>query len=165
MNAKPVGATGNGGGAAEDYILIRDEKVAGTAGGTFTAGFWHTRQLTTKVRDAGGHASLASSQITLAAGAYKVKARAPAYIVSLHKIKLRNITDGTDLVIGSNAYAAPAGSDSGESFLEGHFTLAAPKILELQHRCQITGNSTGFGNACNLGVIEVYATIEFWKET
>ena len=165
MIAESVGSTGDGGdGAAEDYILIRDEKTSGSIGGTFTAGAWQTRDLNTIVADIGSHVSLASNQITLAAGTYKVKVHAPAFKVVRHKTKLRNITDGSDIVIGSSSYNSNTDLVSGDSTLEGRFTIDDSKVIELQHRCSTTGSSTGFGVASNFGVIEVYAVIEFWKE-
>ena len=39
-----------------------------------------------------------------------------------------------------------------------------PKTFSLQHYCQITRTTDGFGRASSLGVIEVYSQIEFWKE-
>jgi hypothetical protein len=165
MNAESVGATGDGGGGvAEDYILIRDEKPSGTVGGTFTQAIWQTRDLTVEVTDTGGHASLSSNQITLASGTYKVKAYGVALGVNFHKLKLYNVTDAVDIVIGSSEFASPAASINNHSFLEGEFTIADTKVLELQHRC-ITGKvSTGFGQPASFGVIEVYAAVEFWRK-
>lgn len=163
MNAKPVGATGNGGGGAgEDYILIRDEKANNVDGGTFTSGAWRTRDLNTIIANIGSHASLATNQITLAAGTYKVRARCPAFASNWHKCKLWNVTDAVNIFIGSNQFN-PASTQI-PSFIEGRFTIAAPKVLELQHRCTATLANVGFGIASNFSVIEVYSCIEFWKE-
>lgn len=156
-------ATGGSGGA-DDYILIRDEKANGTPGGSFTAGAWQTRNLNAKVSDVGGHASLASNQITLVAGTYKVEAYAPAFRVGRHKIKIRNITDGTDLVIGQSSHCQASNVVFSNAPLEGRFILAAPKIIELQHRCGLTFATQGFGVESSFGVIEVYSVIELWKE-
>lgn len=165
MNSKPVGSTGNGGGGgAEDYILIRDEKANTVDGGTFTSGVWQTRDLNTEVSDDGGHASLSSNQITLAAGTYRFQAHAPAFGVNQHKSKLRNISDGVDIEIGQSEFASAGDNGYNNSFAEGRFTLATSKTIELQHRCTTTKTTNGFGAASSLGVIEVYAVIEFWKE-
>ena len=165
MNAKPVGETGDGGGgAAEDYILIRDEKATAAPGGTFTAGSWQTRDLNTIVADIGGHVGLAANQITLAAGTYKVRGHAPAYRVNNHKIKLRNITDSTDVVIGTSEYTGSGEFMQTRSFLEGRFTIDSSKVFELQHRCVSTSSLLGMGFDSTFGVIEVYGIIELWKE-
>lgn len=166
MLADAVGSTGNGGGggAAEDYILIRDEKANNSGGGTFTSGVWQTRDLNTEVVDTGDHASLASNQITLNAGTYRVKARCPAWRVSKHKCKLYNVSDSVDLIIGSSIDANSVNLVSSHTFLEGRFVLSGTKIIELQHRCLLTVTGDGFGIRTGLGVIEVFAVIEFWKE-
>ncbi len=165
MLAKPVGKTGNGGGGAvEDYILIRDEKPSGTDGGTFTQAVWQTRDLNVEVNDDGGHASLSSNQITLAAGTYRVKAHAPAFDVAFHKSKLRNITDAIDIIIGTSELATNTGSDQCRSFLDGEFTIVVPKVIELQHQCLSTHATQGFGFANSLGVVEVYSVIEFRRK-
>ena len=165
MLAESVGATGNGGGGgAEDYILIRDEKPSGTRGGSSTAGVWQTRDFTIVNEDDGGHASLASNQITLAAGKYKVKAHAANFTGISHQIKLYNVTDASDIVIGTSEASNSGGIMQTRSFLEGRFTIAASKVIELQHRCDLGVTVRGLGEKCTFGVIEVYAAIEFWKE-
>jgi hypothetical protein len=147
---------------SEAYIYIRDEKVSGTEGGTFTSGAWQTRDLNTEVSDTGNNATLASNRITLVSGTYRVRARTPGNFVDPHKCRLQNITDGTTLIIGSNAHAETAMES--DSFLCGRFTIASGKELELQHRCIITRATNGFGRITGFGVVEVYAEIEFWKE-
>ena len=165
MNSNPVGGTGNGGGGgAEDHILIRDEKANTTVGGTFTAGAWQTRDLNTEVYDTGNHASIASNQITLAAGTYRVKARCPAFAVGRHKCKLRNITDGADIIIGSSEDSAAGIHSSTISVFWGRFTIGTAKVLELQHRCETSKVTLGLGISSNFGVIEVYSSIELTKE-
>ncbi|MCK5601038.1 hypothetical protein KAR91_04160, partial [Candidatus Pacearchaeota archaeon] len=106
----------------------------------------------------------ATNQITLAAGTYRVKAHAPALQVNNHKVKLYNITDAVDLIIGSSAYASSFAAVSNKSFLEGRFTIEDSKILELQHRCGATKTNNGFGLGSGFVVTEVYSVIEFWKE-
>ena len=166
MLAESVGNTGNGGdgGGAEDYILIRDEKANNTQGGTFTSGIWHTRDLNTIVDDAGNHASLAANQITLAAGTYRVKAKTPAFDVSSNRCKLYNITDTSDIIPGSSNYAAPGGDVFNNAPLAGRFIINSPKVLELQHRSSGFKVNTGYGVATNFGEVEIYSSIEFWKE-
>lgn len=165
MLAEPVGKTGDGGGGGgEDYILIRHEESSGVASGTFTSGSWITRPLNTEVADTGGHASLASNQITLAAGVYRVRGWFSAYLVNRHQAKLRNITDGADLIIGSSLISAASGLNHDMSLIDGRIDLAESKVIEVQHRCQTTRSSDGFGIAAAFGVNEVYAATVFRKE-
>lgn len=148
-----------------DYICIRDEKASGTGGGGFTSGAWQTRTLNTETADTGGHASLAFNQITLAPGTYRVRASAPARHVDHHQAKLRNVTAGSDALIGTSEYSR--GSDWFQtcSVIAGRITIAASTVFEIQHRCQTTDGSNGMGDPAGFGVVEVYTVAEFWRES
>jgi hypothetical protein len=145
------------------YVLIRDEKSSGTDGGGFSQGAWRTRDLNSEVIDTGSLASLAGNQITLAAGTYRFRAHAPAYMVAAHQLRLQNITAGTTVAYGSSEKSNTTISMTTRSFIEGQFTLAAPAVLELQHRCDNNQPNNGFGLSCGFGNTEVYSVIEFWK--
>lgn len=150
--------------AALDYILIRDEKAQNTGGGTFTSGAWQTRDLNTEVVDTGGHASLAANQITLAAGTYRYRISAPAFSVDRHQARLQNITDGTTIEEGTSEYSANSSAiATTQSVLAGRFTIAASKVLEVQHRCGTTRATVGFGSESNF-TTEVYTVVELWRE-
>jgi len=157
--------TGGGTGGTVDYILIEDQKSSGTAGGTFTNGAWRTRDLNTEVVDTGGNASLSSNQITLDSGTYRVRASAPTYNGGRHQIRLQNTTDATTLIVGTSEYAS---NNQTRSWLEGEITVGSSKALELQHQCEATNATNGFGVSCggNFTVAhEVFSVIEFWKES
>lgn len=148
---------------ASRLLHIRDEKADGVNGGTFTQAVWQTRVLqTVKTNEIAG-ASLAANQITLPAGTYFCIAEATAFEVNNNKAKLRNITDGADVIIGLNSYAGVAGADMDAALVSGRFTIADTKVLELQHRCLTTQAANGFGFAVSFGVIEVYADIKIWR--
>lgn len=146
-----------------DYIEIRDEKSAGTDGGSFTSGDWRTRDLNTEHADAGGHASVGSNQVTLAAGTYEVDIICPALRVDSHQAKLYNVTDAADALIGTTAYTGNGTTVRNESRITGRLTIAAQKVFEVRHRGQTTMNTTGFGDSANFGVVEVYTVARFWK--
>ena len=151
------------GGKFESALLhVQDEKASGTAGGTFTSGAWRTRDLNTEVIDEGGDASLAANQITLAAGTYRCHIICPAWVVTTHQAKLYNVTDATDILIGTSEYANYDYPTSNHSIIVGKFTLAAPKVIEIQHKCGLTRATQGFGNPCNFAT-EVYTLAEFWR--
>lgn len=150
-------------GGSRDYILIRDEKTQNTNGGTFTSGAWQTRTLNTEVNDAGGHSSLASNQITLAAGTYEVEISVPAFYVRRHQARLQNITDATTTLTGTSEVAYDGTTLAvTRSIIKGRFTIASSKTFEVQHHCEITEATNGFGVACNF-TTEVYTVAEFWK--
>ena len=155
---------GGGGGGTGDYILIRDEKSQGTAGGTFTSGSWQTRVLNTEVSDAGGNASLSSNQITLAAGTYRARILCPARLCAEHQARLYNTTDAAVVLLGTSQYA-PSGVDGPNVYSEiiGRFTIGSGKALEVQHKCATSRSSDGFGTGSNLAT-EIFTVVELIKE-
>lgn len=161
-STEPAGVAFDNALGGENYILIRDEKPDGSHGGTFTTGSWQTRTLNTEVVDTGGNATLSSNQITLAAGTYRFRCTAGACNVNVHKAKLKNTTDSIEY-IGTSEYSNTANQTT-TSIVVGRFTIAAPKVFELQHRGNRTYATGGYGFASNFGVVEVYAQCEFWKE-
>ena len=150
-----------GGATDKPYALIEDQRTQNTPGGTFTSGAWQTRTLNQEVTDAKGIASLAANQITLQAGTYKFRASAPASAVDRHQIRLYNITDASATKIGTSEIAA--GSAQTRSVVSVRFTITAAKVFELQHRCETTRATDGFGNEANL-TTEIFARIEIMKE-
>jgi hypothetical protein len=152
---------------AERLLHVRDEKAAGTNGGTFTSGAWRTRDLQTEKTNEISGASLASNQITLPIGTYYVEGYAISDGVMYNKARLYNTTASADLIIGSNSYNGRAGLDfegQGETFISGRFTLAAISVLELQHWCYATNATYGFGIAQDLdSKVEVYSEVKIWK--
>lgn len=149
--------------AVEPYLEYRDEKAAGTDGGTCTSGSFATRTINTEVSDAGGYGALSANQITLTAGTYEVWASAPALVVDNHQARLRNVTDGTTVIVGSSAYSGSGNTNATTSIVTGRFTIGASKALEIQHRCQTTKATNGYGDAANFGEVEVYTIVRFWK--
>lgn len=151
-----------GSGAA--YLQYREQQAQNTSGGTFTSGAWRTRVLNTEVSDVGGYGTLASNQITLAAGTYYIRATTPAFAVEVHQTRLQNVTDGSTVLTGTPGYTASGVGAVAvtHSFVSGIFTIAASKALELQHQCSSTKTTNGFGVAANF-TTEVYTVVELWK--
>jgi hypothetical protein len=143
----------------QPYWKIVDQKVVNNAGGTFTSGSWQTRTLNTTIgSNTITGSSLLSNQFTLPSGTYRIFATAPAFGVNRHKGKLRNITDASDTLIGTNGNA---GHDF--STISGVFTITSSKTFEIQHQCQTSSNTNGFGLESNFGVVEIYTQVELWK--
>lgn len=154
-----------GGGDTWELLHVRDEQSSGAAGGTFTAGAWRTRTLNTSVTNEISGASLSSNQITLPAGTYYITALAPGYRVQISKLKLRNISDSSDEIIGISNESKASSETQDTANLFGKFTTAGSKIFELQHRCSTTQATDGFGRASSFSVVEVYADVRIWKKT
>lgn len=146
--------------AATSYALYRDVKSNGTHGGTFTAGSWQTRTLN-ETTDADGIGALSSNEVTLAAGKYRFRAKAPCEGVLSNQLRLYNVTDAAVIRYGGNSYGV-AGT---VSFAEcvGEFTITGTKAIRVEHRCANTVATYGLGEFINLGGEEVYTTLELWK--
>lgn len=144
--------------------VIANETVAsGTNGGTFTSGAYRQRNLNTLVRNNVG-ATLASNQITLTAGTYYAEWSAPAWECAAHKTRLQNITDASTIALGSAEE-----NNTGTAFVtrsrgSAYFTITSSKVIELEHRCGTTANTTGFGVPCSFGDNEIYSEIRLWKQ-
>ena len=145
------------------YVKMLDQKASGTPGGTFTSGAWQTRTLNTSLYPTAvpWFISLTSNQFTLAPGTYYIDARCPHYSVRQNKAKLRNITAGTDTIIGHNDYSI-VGS-GGSAFITGTFTILVNTTFEIQHRCTYSRGTDGFGTAASYGVNEIFTVVELWK--
>lgn len=148
------------------YALIRDEKSSGTNGGSFTSGSWQTRDLTTIAVDSIG-VVLNSNQFTLPAGRYRISAYAPAFFVNTHKARLRNITDAETVDEGTSAKSNDDSTNSEttqESVIRFEFEIEEAKTFEIQHQCETTGNTNGFGTATTFSTDnEIYTVVELWK--
>lgn len=141
---------------------IKDVKSSGTAGGTFTSGSYQTRTLNTLEGDQ-SFVSLSSNQFTLQPGTYQIEASAPAFAVSQHKAKLRNITDSTDTIVGTAEYANTVSGHSICSLVAGTFSITSTKIFEIQHRAAATRATNGFGEGSSFGDSEVYTVVKIEK--
>ena len=151
-------------GVFESQLLhVRDEKASGTPGGTFTTGAWRTRTLNTiKTNEITG-ASLSSNQITLVTGTYYINAMAPGFNLGRHQTALYNITDSSFEIIGSSEYGTASTNAVTRSFLNSRFTISAQKTFELQHRCETTDTTYGFGVDSAFSQVCVYAEVQIWR--
>ena len=154
-----------GGGLFSAYAYLRDEKAANTSGGSTTSGSWQTRTLNTEVFDTGGIVSLAANQFSLGAGTYYISAQAPFSEGDRTKLKIRNITDGSDALIGVSTYCSSATPNINTiATVRGRITIADTKTFELQYQVATSEATFGLGIESNFGVVEVYAEVEIWKE-
>ena len=145
--------------AGLEIAIFNETQASGTSGGTFTSGSYVKRVLNTTVVNTITGCSIASSVITLPAGTYSVTATAPGLGVDGHKAKLRNTTASTDIQIGTNERTLAASSVITHSTVLASFTLSVSSTIELQHRCQTTKASDGFGLALSFSDSEIYSQI------
>ena len=80
-------------------------------------------------------ASLSSSVITLPSGTYFTMSTVQFYRTNDYNAKLRNVSDGVDLILGSggHTWTAPDDASTPTTHLNGRFTLSAQKNVELQY--------------------------------
>jgi hypothetical protein len=155
-----------GGSAAQPYIprvcYIKDVKAANTAGGTATSGSFQTRTLNTLEGDQ-SFVSLASNQFTLQPGTYEIEAFATVYAVGNSIAKLRNTTDGSDVLTGTVATSVNASPADVASRVYGSFSISTAKTFEIQHNVQSTQATNGWGSAPNLGVSNTFTVVKLRK--
>jgi hypothetical protein len=141
---------------------ITDSKASGTSGGTFTSGMWRTRDLNTIEEDPDSIVTLASNQFTLGAGTYLIQWNAPAFQVHRHMSKLFDVTNTTDLALGSSEYNGTSSDNVLRSFGFDIVTLAANNTFEIRHRCQISVANNGLGVETNFAA-EKYTMVTIFK--
>jgi hypothetical protein len=151
-------------GGALPYLHVRDEKAANTNGGAVTATAENERTLNTVKTNTITGASLGSNRVTLPAGTYRVAARAPANSAALHRLSLYNHTDSAIILAGPAGFNDSSYSNASDATVVGRFTLAASKLVRLNHYFQVNAGATAMGRPLNIGQTEVYAELEIWKE-
>lgn len=144
---------------------IKDVKASGTGGPTTTLGIYQTRQLNTLEDTTGIVTSLASNQFVLSAGQYYIEAICPSFYIGTHKSKLRNITDGVDVILGSSERTenSTAGGTQTSSFVLGMITISSTKTFEIQTRVQTTYAGPGFGISAGYGDNETYTQVKITR--
>lgn len=160
----------------QNFIIIGDQKSAGTGGGTFSSGAWRTRDLNTIIADpqgfiGAGIVTLAANRVSLSAGSWLVEASAPALGVDGHKLRLYNVTAAAAVAYGSTENTTASGTGDQvqtRSALSTVLTLAAAAQFEVQHVCIGTMASIGFGIASDYGLganngLETYALFRAQK--
>jgi len=140
----------NSGGNALEFGAIDDTygtKLFHCTEGTFstnTENSWAKLTLSTVRTNEVSGASLSNGVMTLPAGTYISQSFFFAYRVNGYNAKLRNTTDGADLIIGSggHTWASPNDASSCPSLIVGKFTLSAQKNVELQYYIETSNNQT-----------------------
>ena len=148
------------------YAVICDQKAQDTDGGTFTDGAWRTRDLNTEIMDPDSIVSISSNQFTLSsAGTYYIEAYAPSFGCNSNVARLYNVTDSSVAQYGSHSYSRSSSGDLGDSkaFVHARVTLTGSTTFEIQHRCDNSRTTNGFGVGANLSV-EIYTVVKIYKE-
>lgn len=143
------------GGDIVKVAIVWDYKT--TYGGTFTSGAWRTRDLNTE-QDPDNLVSLTANIVTVAvAGRYLIRGLAPAYYVGYHQCRL---LVGTTPYYGTTQYLNA--DVSGISVVSAVLDLVVGNTVSLEHRCNTTRATDGFGNG-SLVNIATHSVLEIIK--
>lgn len=154
--------------------VICDLKATTVDGGTFTSGAWRTRDLNTTIFDADGIVTLSSNEFTLGVGSYVIEFSAPAFGVSTHQARLFDVTAGA--TVASNT--GIAGNGISQAMISNttspttncavgtaRVTISSgTNTYRLQHKCNSTRTTQGFGRASDMGEDEIYTVVKIYKE-
>ena len=168
INITGATQTGFPSGLFSGYAIFQDEKASGTAGGAFTSGAWRTRDLNTTVANTDTtNITLGTNQFTLLTGSYLIRWGAIAYEVLNHQSRLYDVTGTAAVDYGSTDRCDTTGEVQTTSAGSARVTVAASpgtNIFSIEHRCDTT-NADGFGKSNSYGNVQVYVTVEIFKES
>jgi hypothetical protein len=147
------------------YMLVQDQKASGTAAGGASVGV-QQRTLNTVASNTISGASLSSNQITLPAGTYRVRGYSMSATGVLAQTWLSNVTDGVIAALGqSGAGFNQAQFPNMPTEFVGRFTIAAPKVFDIQHYSSAAIGTNGLGRPASSGNVEIYTSLEIIKES
>ena len=152
-------------GMATQYMHVRDEKAQGTDAGSSLVGV-NIRVLNTVVSNTISGASLSSNRVTLPAGSYLIKGRAPAIKANDHKGYLYNVTASSLAIAGSTAWHNNSSfMAQTDTHLTGIVTISGTTVFEFRHLIQSALASEGLGiNTYNSAAgVEVFAELLITK--
>ena len=135
--------------ALTSIMHVREQQSTGTAGGTSAAAGMQTRTLNTVVRNTISGASLASNQVTLPVGTYRIYASAPAVNSGMHSLRLIDASDSSILAYGSAEYSAVNAQT--RSVITVELLFATSKTVYLQHYTAASRATDGLGVASSNG--------------
>ena len=151
-------------GVYESQLLhVRDEKSAGTNGGSSSATTDNVRVINTVVTNEITGASLSSNRITLPSGTYFIDSQAHAFKSDINRLILYNHSDSSIVILGTAIYADFNYSSVGHSFLTGRFTISASKDFEIRHYTGRAISTNGLGVSAGDSRTEVYFDAKIWK--
>ena len=153
-----------GGGVFSSYAVIQDQKANNTAGGTNTQDSWTTRDLNTEVADPDGIVSISSNKFTLGAGNYLVKWKSSFYRVNQCQTRIYDVTNSAVAAVGHHEYFYYPDKVGGAASGIGRLTPSGSTEYRLEYYNTDSQSGNGLGTAYDNGVIEVFATVEIYKE-
>jgi hypothetical protein len=165
----PAGTLHSHAGGPRQYIHMTEECAPGLAGFNIVHNTWTTRRLNVIRCDDTGSVSLVVYQFTLPAGTYILDAITSAHDSAETKARLYNVTDAgimpngqTDTSGRTMVGGVTDNLHNNLSHVRGKFTIAAPKLFELQS-WQKNDGWTGDAYSGDGVNNEIWAEVVFWK--
>ena len=134
--------------------IIQETQNNGVNANIYSSGSFVNRTLNTIVLDTIG-VTLNSNQFTLPAGRFLILANCPAYGCNGSKAVLYNVTNASNLILGTSTFA---GTSQTYSIISGAFTISVASTFAIQQYFSASTSSMG-GIAVSAGVTEVYTQI------
>lgn len=147
-------------GTGVPNAIFADQKAINVAGGTFTAGSFQIRTLNTTIFNTIPGCSLASNQITLPAGNFYLEWTAPTSGNNAgHISRLFNVTGATSVAQSDSNVGGTLSTSKGRAKI----SPSGSTVYRIEHFCNNTVTSNGFGQAANVtGTIEQYTVVAIW---
>lgn len=144
-------------------LHIQDQKASGTDSGGSGAGVFDPRTLNTVLTNEITGASVASNQITLPAGTYRIDAHALTFnSLSFFKFALYDTTAAAYLLFGSTGKCK--NSFDANMHLRGQFVLTIESVLEVRHYTSLDATVFLYGTSTDDGELEVYLDVRIWQQ-
>ena len=117
-------------------VLLHETRIGNASPYSLADDFSDKRKFNTVVTDQIG-VTLVDFQIGLPAGVYRVEATAQGFDAGHHRARLYDVTNDAVLLLGTSCDSYPGVVTT--SMMVGHIVLAAPTIIELQHKSEPSG--------------------------
>lgn len=130
--------------ASMAFAILQDRKNAGTSGGSTVADTWSTHSLNTEVADPSGIVSLAGN-VFMPTVSCLCDFWSVFYRTGVGKCRIWNITDGTEVAVGSAASASDSAGISSHSI--GAAVLSGGKQYRMEYFATSAKSGDGLGRA------------------
>lgn len=150
----------------EEMAIFQWQLANGSNGGGVVEDAWTKSTLNTTHYNSITGASISSDVITLPAGTYYVRGWKSFFTADRIKLRVRNTTDSSTAVVGGSDYNVTGSQNN--SPIEGVFTIAASKNLELQYYVAAAGTpdttySLGVGDLGDSDEVEIFSQLVITK--
>jgi len=160
--ANPVWAA-DAGGLFSAFAIFADQKAAGTAGGTATAGSWLQRDINTTIYNGDtSNIALGTNTFTLQAGNYWIDLGSTLYECQETRTRLYSVTASATVGVSPCLHAS---SSSIWSPIKVRVTPAVATTYRVDYRCQNTNATDGLGDVQSWGEVEQFLTCNIFKES